>query len=1170
MSKPNLISAYRTALARVAANRAPPGPERAPQEVLDRLGPSVFAGLLDADGTLRYANQAALRAIGSTPEQVLGQPFEVTPWWQGRESSQRRLRQALVDAARGEASRFDVRIATRGGDTLVLDFSLLPLCGPDGPRFHDALRPILARAGRGVRAFGEMIARLCAQARPHHAIREDELWNELGRRERFFLFCAYPSSASEGDSDASRFLRVFELHARSPAANNAQDHSGQDAHFRRLTELSSSDWYWEQDETGRFTEISGRNLERASIFAPDILGRTRWELAGARASEAQKVLLERTIRERRPFYDFGYSFTGSDGVEHHVETSGEPVFDTAGRFRGYRGVGRDVTERERARRQLLLTRHAVEQAHHALFQVGPDGAFRDANGAACRLLGLTREQVLRLRVPDVDTQMVNAQWPLRWREMCERGSLRFETSVRHHDGHEIPVDVSVSLVTSGDETFAHVCVDDLRERRAAERRIQQLLQHDELTGLPNRRLLFERLGATLQTSAETLVLVLELDRFKRINDGLGPQIGDAALREVAQRIVATVRSGDLVSRCGGDEFVIVMPAPSAAPMHTAQALLDTIARPMTIEGNEIHLTCSVGIAVAPANGNSAFTLLRRANAALHQAKLQGRNQVSVYAGAPHDDDPERLALETALRHALRDEQFELHYQPQVDLGAGHIVGVEALLRWQHPTLGRIAPNRFIPIAEETGLILAIGDWVLRRAIEQAAAWQRAGLPHLRMAVNLSARQLLQPDLARRIEGLLAATGLDPRLFGVEVTESMLIANFDQAVQHLQALRALGVEVSLDDFGTGYSSLSYLRRLPIDVVKIDRSLVPDVTAPAEDVSITRAIITMAHQLQMKALAEGVESEGQAALLAANQCDQMQGYWFSAALPAAAVETMLREDRRIDPGLFGQRSRQRTLLLVDDEENIVAALRRLLRGEGWLLLSATSAEQALQLMARHEVDVILSDQRMPGMTGVELLRRAKQLYPETIRLVLSGYTELQSITDAINEGAIYKFLTKPWDDVQLRVHLHEAFAMKEMADQNRRLDQEVQTANRELAELNRRQQTLLNAQREQNQREVGRREAAQELLDAVPVPVFGIDDEGLLVFANASATALDGQGGDLLGGPAADRLPQTLLQALDSDPMLITLAERRWWAMSRRLSGSARGRLLVLLPQEGTLQ
>jgi diguanylate cyclase (GGDEF)-like protein/PAS domain S-box-containing protein len=951
----------------VAASSTPLVPEHALREVLDRLGPSVFAGLLDADGVLRYANQAALQAIGATPDQVLGLRFETTPWWQGCKLSQRRLQQALASAARGEASRFDVRLVIRGGDTLAMDFSLLPLYGPDG--------------------------------------------------------------------------------------------------------------------------------------------RVAWLIPSAH----------------------------------------------------------DVSEREHARRQLRLTRHAVEQAHDALFLVGPDGAYHDANAAACRLLGLTREQLLRLRVHDIDTQVNETSWPQRWREMCERGSSRFETNVRHHDGHEIPVDVSVSLVTSDGETFAHVCVDDLRDRRAAERRIQQLLQFDELTGLPNRQRLFEHLGATLQTSATTAVLVLEIDRFKRINDGLGPEIGDAVLREVAGRIAATVRSVDLVARRGGDEFVIVMPAPSASALHMAQALLETIARPMTIEGHEIHVTCSIGIAAAPADGDRADTLLRRANAALHQAKLLGRNQVSVYAGAPHDDDPERLALETALRHALRDEQFDLHYQPQMDLTHGRIIGVEALLRWQHPTLGRIAPDRFIPIAEETGLIVAIGDWVLRRAIDQAAAWQRAGLPPLRMAVNLSARQLLQPDLARRIEGLLAASGLDPRLFGVEVTESMLIANFDQAVLHLEALRALGVEVSLDDFGTGYSSLSYLRRLPVDVVKIDRSLVPDVTAPTEDVSITRAIITMAHSLQMKVLAEGVESEGQAALLAANQCDQMQGYWFSAALPAAAVEAMLRDGRQIDPAVLGRRSRQRTLLLVDDEENIVAALRRVLRVEGWLVLSASSAEQALQLMALHEVDVILSDQRMPGMTGVELLRRARQLYPDTIRLVLSGYTELQSITDAINEGAIYKFLAKPWDDEQLRTHLREAFALKEMADQNRRLDREVQAANRELAELNGRLQSLLSAQREQNEREVGSREAAQELLDAVPVPVFGIDDEGLLVFANAPARALCGMGGDLLGEPAIEHLPQALRQVLDGDSMLVTLAERRWWAMSRHLNGNARGRLLVLLPQ-----
>lgn len=700
MSKPprSARAAPRRAPALAAASAVPSHAESALHEVLDRLGPSIFAGLVDTKGVLRYANQAALRAIDSTQDQVLGQRFDATPWWQACELSQRRLQQALENALRGEASRFDVRVATSNGGTLAMDFSLLPLYGADG--------------------------------------------------------------------------------------------------------------------------------------------QVVWLIPSAR----------------------------------------------------------DVTEREQAQHQLLLTRHAVEQANDALFQVGPDGAIRDANAAAGRLLGLERDQLLRLRVTDFDTQTDETRWPQRWRELCERGSLRFETNVRHQAGHEIPVDVSVSLVTSEGESFAHVCVDDLRERRAAECRIRQLLQFDELTGLPNRGLLFERLGATLQTSTQTTVLVLELDRFKRINDGLGPHIGDAALCEVAQRIVATVRSTDLVARRGGEEFVIVMTAPSVPVLHTAQALLDAIARPMSIEGHDVYLTCSIGIATAPTDGDHADTLLRRANAALHQAKLAGRNQASVYTGAPHDDDPERLALETALRHALRDEQLDLHYQPQVDLTHGRIVGAEALLRWQHPTLGRIAPDRFIPIAEETGLIVAIGDWVLRRAIDQAAAWQRAGLPPLRMAVNLSARQLLQPDLARRIESLLATAGLDPRLFGVEVTESMLIANFDRAVQHLQALRALGVEVSLDDFGTGYSSLSYLRRLPVDVVKIDRSLVPDVTAPAEDVSITRAIITMAHQLKMKVLAEGVESEGQAALLAASQCDQKQGYWFSAAVPAAALEAMVRDGRR----------------------------------------------------------------------------------------------------------------------------------------------------------------------------------------------------------------------------------------------------------------------------------
>ncbi|WP_394000215.1 putative bifunctional diguanylate cyclase/phosphodiesterase [Luteimonas sp. WGS1318] len=684
---------------RMAGSCTPHGPQMALHEVLDRLGPCIFAGLLDTEGRLHYANEAALHAVGCTPEQVLGERFDTTPWWQACEQSQRQLQLAIASAARGEASRFDVRIATRNGPPLAMDFSLLPLY--------------------------------------------------------------------------------------------------------------------------------------------DLDGRVVWLIPSAR----------------------------------------------------------DVSERDQAQHQLLLTRHAVEQANDALLQVGPDGAFRDANASACRLLGLERDELLRLRVSDIDTQVDATQWLQRWRDLYDSGSLRFETSVHHHDGHEIPVDVSISLVTSGDTSFAHVCMDDLRERRAAERRIHQLLQFDELTGLPNRQLLLERLDAMLQAGTQSAVLVLALDRFKRINDGLGTAVGDAVLRDVAQRVTSTVRNIDLVARRGDDEFVVVLAAgPDDAP-HLAHALLESIARPMHIDGHEIHVTCSIGLAMTPAEGERAETLLRRANAALHHAKRLGRNQINVYAGAPDDYDPERLALENALRQALRDEQLELHYQPQVDLAQGRIVGVEALLRWQHPTLGRIPPARFIPIAEETGLIVPIGDWVLRRAIEQAADWQRAGLPPVRVAVNLSARQLLQPDLARRIEQMLASAGLDPQLLGVEVTESMLIANFDQAVQHLEALRALGVEISLDDFGTGYSSLSYLRRLPVDLIKIDRSLVPDVTAPADDVSITRAIITMAHQLRMRVLAEGVECEGQAALLASHQCDQIQGYWCSAAVPAAALEAMLRDGRDI---------------------------------------------------------------------------------------------------------------------------------------------------------------------------------------------------------------------------------------------------------------------------------
>jgi EAL domain-containing protein (putative c-di-GMP-specific phosphodiesterase class I)/ActR/RegA family two-component response regulator len=465
----------------------------------------------------------------------------------------------------------------------------------------------------------------------------------------------------------------------------------------------------------------------------------------------------------------------------------------------------------------------------------------------------------------------------------------------------------------------------------------------------------------------------------------------------------------------------------------SDSLIDLVIVPLFFEGAQIFPYATLGWSWSP-RMLEAQGLLRSAFAAMREASTMGANACRFLTlESANRPVASSLDLENSLRQAILHQEnggvLSLVYQPQVELICGRMIGVEALLRWKHPLFGDISPNRFIPVAEHTGLIAHLGAWVLHAACAQAMAWIREGLPPVRVAVNLSAYQLKHTDVVGEIRSALLASHLPPEHLGVEVTESMLMENLSAMVNTLQRIRDLGVEISLDDFGTGYSSLSYLRQLPINTIKVDRSFVHDVTALPQDVSITRAIINMGHSLQMNVLAEGVETEGQLALLVANQCDMIQGYFFSKPVESDRIKEMLREGKCLDAAQVRRKKQRRTLLLVDDEDNVVSSLKRLVRREGYNVLTANNGPQALQCLAENEIDVIVSDQRMPGMTGVEFLRRAKQLYPNTVRMVLSGYTELSSITNAINEAEIYKFLTKPWDDEHLKEHIAEAFQYKE---------------------------------------------------------------------------------------------------------------------------------------------
>jgi diguanylate cyclase (GGDEF)-like protein len=428
-------------------------------------------------------------------------------------------------------------------------------------------------------------------------------------------------------------------------------------------------------------------------------------------------------------------------------------------------------------------------------------------------------------------------------------------------------------------------------------RIEYLAYHDALTGLPNRsmfsKLLAQSISESRRCERQLAIAFLDLDRFKQINDTLGHDAGDKLLQEVASRLRACVRDGDIVARLGGDEFVLLLPAlgESKDAAAVAQKILSVIAGPFTLIGHEFRITTSIGISMFPQDGLDEQTLTKNADIAMYQAKEEGKNNFQFYSEKLNAHSLERLTLESSLRHALERNEFTLHYQAKRDIVSGQITGMEALLRWQHPDLGIVAPMQFIPIAEETGLIVPIGKWVLRTACLQNVAWQNQGLPRLSIAVNLTARQFAEEHLLTDVTSILTDTGMDPHLLELEITESMLIRNVEDTRRILTGLKAFGIRIAIDDFGTGYTSLATLQRFPLDTIKIDRSLIRDIVGPTEDTRLADAIIAMGKSLSLTVVAQGVETKDQAEFLRTHACDELQGFYFNRPLPAELFTKLL---------------------------------------------------------------------------------------------------------------------------------------------------------------------------------------------------------------------------------------------------------------------------------------
>lgn len=602
------------------------------------------------------------------------------------------------------------------------------------------------------------------------------------------------------------------------------------------------------------------------------------------------------------------------------------------------------------------------------------------------------------------------------------------------DGTRLPVELSaMPLFEQGRLRGAVIAWRDVSERNNYLKQIERKANFDDITDLPNRNLLHDRLTQAIERSradaSPLTVLALNLDRFKGVIESLGRAAGDQALRILAGRLAQLTAATDTLARVDGDEFVLVTQTDEReVVVRYVQPMLDAIMQPLPLNERDIVLCASVGIATFPRDGDYGETLLHNATVALSKIKLSGGQGFRFYAPAMNARALDRLDLENDLREAIRQGGLVLHYQPQIDLRNGQIIGAEALARWPHPLRGWIGPSDFIPLAEDCGLIGALGEWVLREACRQNQRWQAAGLPPITVAVNLSALQFVSGNVVEMTAAILRETGLAPEYLELELTESAAMTDMLAFVEATSHLKALSVSLSIDDFGTGFSSLSYLRRFHIDRLKIDQSFVRDIVQDPSSAAIVMAIINLAHSLNLAAIAEGVETEAQLQFLRTHNCDEMQGYYFSRPLAAADFEALLRTERLLEfPA--DTLPPERSLLLVDDDPNIRFVLERLFASEGYRILSAGHGAEALELLALHAVDVVVSDADMPGMDGAEFLRRVNAMYPWTIRLLLSGTEDPKLIAKSLNQGEIFKFLTKPWKTAELREAVREAFRIYE---------------------------------------------------------------------------------------------------------------------------------------------
>ncbi|KAF1052331.1 MAG: putative signaling protein [Stenotrophomonas maltophilia] len=632
-----------------------------------------------------------------------------------------------------------------------------------------------------------------------------------------------------------------------------------------------------------FTRITGHRREDAAEHSSLDLG--LW----ANVEDRQRLLSQ--LESRPSVMDFMTRVRIKDGSirlcelsAHRINIADEACLLT---------IARDITERQQMQEKLTLAATVFENTAEGVMITDAGQTIIAVNRAFSEITGYAEAEVLGQRPEMLSSgQHDSSFYTSMWQHLNSEGHWQGEIWNRRKSGELYPEWLTISAVHNDGGDISHYVgvFADISTLKYAQARLDYQAHHDPLTGLPNRLLFENRLTAALKESLDTgsegAVLFLDLDRFKHINDSLGHPVGDLLLKSIAQRLRDCLRDLDTVARLGGDEFIILLPylqQPQDAEL-VANKLMLCFNDPFLANDQEFFVSASIGISLLPSDGKDVATLVKNADAAMYRAKAQGRNRVEFYTHDLTSQATARMELELELRRALEANQLTLYYQPKQALESGSLVGAEALIRWNHPEYGLVSPDRFIPLAEESGLILPLGDWVLREACRQMSRWQASHAAFGPLSVNLAGAQLHQPNLVDSVRELLASTGLQPRRLQLEITENFLVHQTEEAVNTLHALKALGVQLAIDDFGTGYSSLSYLKQLPLDILKIDKSFIQGLPEDPHDAAITRAIIALGRSMDLVVIAEGVEHEAQERFLAAEGCDQVQGYALSRPLPA----------------------------------------------------------------------------------------------------------------------------------------------------------------------------------------------------------------------------------------------------------------------------------------------